>query len=203
MTKTWTYALVVLWVFSVSASAQEKNEAAPPAKSATLPRANWVTPLKVQIVLTKHQGDRKVASLPYTMTCNADDRAPVGLRMGIEVPVPVLQPKDGAQSFQYRSVGTNIDCRASTLEDGRYRVELTVEHSSVYSPLDDKDSRTAGAPGAAMPIAASHLSAPVFRNFRSNFNPVLRDGQTVQYTAATDPVSGEVVKLDVTVTSLK
>jgi hypothetical protein len=43
----------------------------------------------------------------------------------------------------------------------------------------------------------------MFRSFRASFVPLLRDGQTVQYTAATDPVSGEVVKIDVTVTVLK
>jgi hypothetical protein len=32
---------------------------------------------------------------------------------------------------------------------------------------------------------------------------MLRDGQSTQYTAATDPVSGEVLKIDVTLTVVK
>ena len=38
----------------------------------------------------------------------------------------------------------------------------------------------------------------MLRNFRSQTNVILRDGQSVQYVAATDPVSGELLKIDVT-----
>ena len=46
-------------------------------------------------------------------------------------------------------------------------------------------------------------NCPLAPTFKSTFVPILRDGQTAQYTAATDPVIGEVVKIDVTVTVLK
>jgi hypothetical protein len=44
---------------------------------------------------------------------------------------------------------------------------------------------------------------PVFRSFRSTNTLVLRDGQTRQFTAATDRVSGEVVRIDVTLNVVK
>jgi len=44
---------------------------------------------------------------------------------------------------------------------------------------------------------------PAFRSFTSSFNLLLKDGQAAQQTSATDPVSGEVLKIDVTVTVLK
>jgi hypothetical protein len=44
---------------------------------------------------------------------------------------------------------------------------------------------------------------PAFRTFTSSFSVLLRDGQTAQHTAATDPVSGEVLRIDVTVNVLK
>ena len=44
---------------------------------------------------------------------------------------------------------------------------------------------------------------PSFRNFNSAFTALLRDGQTMQYTSATDPVSGEVMKIDVTAAVMK
>ena len=44
---------------------------------------------------------------------------------------------------------------------------------------------------------------PAFRNFTSNFNILLKDGQTAQYASATDPVSGETLKVDVTLNVLK
>ena len=36
---------------------------------------------------------------------------------------------------------------------------------------------------------------PLFRGFNATLDPVLRDGQTVQTVASTDPVTGEVVKI--------
>ena len=39
---------------------------------------------------------------------------------------------------------------------------------------------------------------PVIRSFRASNNVVLKDGQTRQFTAAADRITGEVVKVDVT-----
>ena len=45
--------------------------------------------------------------------------------------------------------------------------------------------------------------APLFRTFNATLDPILRDGQTIQAIASTDPVSGEVVKIDVTLNVVK
>jgi hypothetical protein len=153
-------------------------------------KAERVIPLKVQLVLSKVKGETKTASLPYSLPCNAEEPARGShLRMGIDVPV-LTAAKEGPPAYQYRSVGTNIDCRASAMSDGRYRLEMTVEHSSMYAPPDESTRAAVGA-------------APLFRTFRSGFVPVLRDGQSMQYTMATDPVSGEVVRIDVTLAVVK
>ena len=44
---------------------------------------------------------------------------------------------------------------------------------------------------------------PSFRSFRASFAMVLRDGQTMQYASATDPISGEVMRIDVMLTLAK
>ena len=46
-------------------------------------------------------------------------------------------------------------------------------------------------------------NVPSFRNFNSAFTALLRDGQTMQYTSATDPVTGEVMKIDITAAMMK
>ena len=191
----WT--ALVLFLCVPAARAQE------PSPAPELRRA--ITPLKVQVVFSKYQGDKKIASLPYTLTCNADDRNPAMLRMGIEVPVSVFQPKEGGTSFQYKNVGTSIDCRATTVDGGRFRLEVNVEQSSIYSTVDEKARRTASPEASpAWGVTDTPLAnVPMFRSFKSTFVPILRDGQTAQYTAATDPVIGEVVKIDVTVTVMK
>ena len=185
MNRTWMWTALALVLCGPLAIAQDKA----PEKAETPAPRKPVMPMKVQLVLSKFRGETKVGSLPYTLSCNADDRLPNQLRMGIEVPV-VTTVKDGPPSYQYKSVGTNIDCRASALEDGRFRLEMSVEHSSIYAPPEETTRTAMG-------------SAPLFRTFRSGFVPILRDGQTMQYTVATDPVSGEVMKIDVTLIALK
>ena len=191
----WT--ALVLFLCVPAARGQEPSPSPEPRRA--------ITPLKVQVVFTKYQGEKKVASLPYTLTCNADDRNAAMLRMGIEVPVSVFQPKEGGTSFNYKNVGTAIDCRATTVDGGRFRLELNVEQTSIYSTVDEKARRTATPEGLAAWGVTDTPTAnvPMFRSFRSTFAPILRDGQTAQYTAATDPVIGEVVKIDVTVTVMK
>jgi hypothetical protein len=213
----WTWTALAFLAFVPSARGQDPSPAAPeaPARSQSSPdvrdssRAPAPTSLRVQVVFSKYQGETKVASLPYTLTCNTGERQAAVLRMGIEVPVPVEQLKDGTPttSFQYKNVGTNIDCRAGMASpDGRFRLDLNVEQSSIYSVPDDKARRAPSVGGEGKPGGVTDLGiggVPMFRTFRSTFNPILRDGQTVQYTSATDPVSGEVVKIDVTVNVVK
>ena len=85
-------------------------------------------------------------------------------------------------------MGTAIDCVAHSLDDGRYSIELTVEDSSVYGD---------------QPAAAKSADYPAFRSFRSTNDLVLRVGQSAQITTATDKVTGEVTKLDVSLTVRK
>ncbi len=194
MRKTWTFALLGLLLSAPAAAPQEKSESRDPTRA--------ITPLSVRLTVVRSQGDKKVSSLPYTLICNANDRrAASKLRLGIEVPVMVTAgSKDGPPSIQYKNVGTNIDCNAASADESRFRLELTVEQSSVYSAVEEKIRATA----AEEPRPLSLLGdRPVFRSFNTTFTPLLRDGQTAQYTAATDPISGEVVRIDVTLNVVK
>jgi hypothetical protein len=167
------------------------------APAAAQEAGKQLTPLKVQVLLSRFDGEKKVSSMPYTLSVNAssDERytRQVQLRMGVQVPLTTTS-KEGGPTITYRDVGTNIDCSALTLEDGRFRLILTVSQSSVYT-ADNKPATGTSPTGI--------VGQPILRNFTSNFTPILRDAQTVQYMTATDPVSGEVLKIDVTVTVIK
>jgi type II secretory pathway component GspD/PulD (secretin) len=93
------------------------------------------------------------------------------------------------QSFQYKDVGTNIDCSASSTDDGRYRLAITIEDSSIITDEKAQPGQVKGNPS--------------FRSFRSTETLLLRDGQTLQFTSATDKISGDVVKVDVTLTVIR
>jgi hypothetical protein len=166
------------------------------AKADTPPerRRSQGVSLRVQLVISRYQGDKKLGSFPYTLVVTTDSGAQ-RMRMGIDTPVPTYSTSEGKQStsIQYRTVGTNIDCRAREVAGGRYQLSIGVENSSAL-PFEKGPSS-----GGAQPaVDGNPMGIPLFRRFDSNLDVVLRDGQSVQTIASTDPVTGEVVKIDVT-----
>jgi hypothetical protein len=161
-----------------------------------------LVPLSIELVVSRYQGEKKISSLPYSLAVNANDSAPGGvcqLRMGARVPVPsIVAPKPNPNSpggpmpgpVNYQEIGTNIDCSARTLDDGRFQLRITVEDTSVYTNIQDTTTPTVE-------------QMPVFRTFRSTNTLVLRDGQARDFNAAADRVSGEVVRIGVTLRVVK
>jgi hypothetical protein len=165
--------------------AQEKPQAAPDI------------PLKVLVVFNEFDGEKKVSSMPYTLSALSSDDvylAGANLRMGIKVPI-LAQGKEAPQ-VQYLDVGTDIDCRVKRLEEGRFSLSLIVRRSSVHLPE--------GLSGKESTFTAGELSGrPVLRDFTGKFAVILRDAETKQTTVATDPVSGHVLKVEVTLNVVK
>ncbi|OFW09069.1 MAG: hypothetical protein A3H96_13515 [Acidobacteria bacterium RIFCSPLOWO2_02_FULL_67_36] len=179
---------------AVALGAQEAKPA--PAKEA--PPKPAMVPLKVQLVLSRYQGEKKISSVPYALwvIANDPDNRGTNVRMGNKIPVTSTVFTSGGApttSYNYQDVGTNIDCRASTTPEAGYRVSLTVTDTSVYFPGRNERPAT----------GSTNVAVPAFRNFTSNFYVLLRDGQSGQYLSATDPITGEVLKLDVTLNVLK
>ena len=208
-------AALALAAFAVAGRAQEppKPEAAPkpeavkssderPADRGGMPGST----VRVSLVIARYQGDKKVASLPYTLVVGTGG-ARTRMRMGVDTPIPVTSFVAAAEqggskpstSFQYRNVGTNVDCavweRGRLSEAGQpekvFRLSLSVENSSAFP---GPDARVAG---------GGVEGAPLFRRFETAIDVGLHDGQTLQAIASTDPVTGEVVKIDVTLNVVK
>lgn len=182
-------AAVLIAMLGTPGRAQEQKPATPPPAPATL---------KVQVVLARYQGEKKVSSLPYTLTVNTDERnrytGRASVRVGTQVPITTMvrQNNDAnapmVPTVQYRDVGTSIDCAITAIEDNsRFKLDLTIEDSSIDT-----------APGSG--ASSAH---PAFKSFRTSDTLLLRDGGTSQYSTATDKVSGEVWKVDVTLTVVK
>lgn len=155
-----------------------------------------VVPLDVEVVISRYDGAKRISNLPYTLAVNTNS-GNVQLNMGTQVAVPstAFTPAASADekptpliSYSYRNVGTSIEASASTGEDGRFQLDLNIDDTAVF---------TAPMQGAAA------QSMPAFRTFKSRNTLLLRDGQTREYTAATDRVSGEVVKVSVTLRVVK
>jgi len=174
--KIWS-AVLPLVLLSPALGAQEKPKEAP---------RKPLVPLKLQVVFSRYQAEKKVSSLPYTLSVNADGR-PARLRMGIQVPIQTMA--NNVPTVQYKDATNNLDCNVEALDDGRFKVACSLEQGSIYE----------AEPGRAV----TSSFGPMLRSFRSETDLLLRDGQTAQYTAATDPVSGELLKIDMTLTVVK
>lgn len=174
-------SLAALVLLAAPLAAQDPAKPAPPPK----------TPVKVDVVLSRYEGDKKVSSLPFTLWVNGNDSG-ASLRMGMDVAIP--STSDGKPVVSYRNIGTSIDCSANSVDGGRFQLNLSVQDSSIYNPDlgPGAGAKTGGVTGY-----------PAFRTFTSNNRVILRDGQSAQYTVATDKVSGEVLKVDVTMTVIK
>jgi hypothetical protein len=178
-----------------SVSLRAQDPAKPPIKPSI--------PLKVDVVISRFQADKKVGSAPFTLWVNAGDpRARqnyVSIRMGMDVPVgtrsETRQPSNSSttttvQGPEYRGVGTQIDCMALLTDDNRFSVEIRVSDTSIYTGGDER--------------APLKLVDPLaFRSFTMNNTLTVRAGQTMEYSTATDRITGEVVKVEVTVNVVK
>ena len=197
-------------VSSVRTSAAQSPVSSVRTSSAQSPEAASKVPqnvpLEVQVVISRYQGEKRVSSLPYVLSLksglNTTFRQPgqgAQLRLGSRVPVPtqtVIPAADGkpattTSSITYENVGTNIDCAATALEGGRFEVTLTINETSVVTDPQDLKS----IPGSAV--------YPVFRSYQSTNTLFVKDAQTTQFTAASDRVSGEVVRVEVKLTVMK
>ena len=158
------------------------------------------TPLKATIVFTEYEGDKKIKSLPYTLYINAPDaselRGPVTkLRVGSRVPI-----YSGKDQFTYLDVGTNIDARAAHTPEGHFLLGLGLERSWVEGDVAISVMKSESTQPEA---ATSHFREPVVRQFRSDLDMKLREGQVTESTMATDPLSGKVLKVEVSLSVVK
>ena len=187
-----TLAGVLMLAHVAAATAQDKP-APPPAEKPT--------PLRVQVVIARFQGEKKIASAPYTLAVTAHAKQELArLRIGTEVPIstPTSAPSADGKTpttppvFQYRPVGTNIDCTVRRVDNSSFEVQLTIDQSSV---VDDEQQK--------LQTSRAVPNAPAFRSFRFTNSAILSDGQTTQFTNAADALTGEVVRVDVTLNVVK
>ncbi|HEX4542857.1 MAG TPA: hypothetical protein VH114_06795 [Candidatus Acidoferrum sp.] len=166
--------------------AQEKPKAEEHAKSAT--------PIKVQIVFTEFDGDKKISSMPYSFMTISDEKMggnySTSLRTGVRIPIET-DGKD--QKTTYMDVGSNIDCGVRSEEDGRFRVFLIFDRSALYPNKSAEGER----------LVAEPNGLPLVRQFRTSENLILRDGQTSENILSTDPLNGHTLRVSVTISAQK
>jgi hypothetical protein len=146
------------------------------------------------VVLSRYEGERKVASLPYVLLMDENRRGT--MRMGVQVAVP---QGSGSAGMTYKDLGTTIICTARPLENGRFLLEVMISESSV---LPDRGAETSAADSGA-PMFRMPGGFPIFPTVDLTGALVLASGETAELGMATNPVTGQVTKVDVTLTVLK
>ena len=159
-------------------------------KPKTEERVRVPTPIKVQIVFTEYEGDKKISSMPYSFTVISDEkvggRYSTSLRTGIRVPIET-DGKD--QKTTYLDIGSNIDCGIETGEDGRFHLFLIFDRSALYPNKSAEGERLVADPGGL----------PLVRQFRTSENLILKDAQTSENLLSTDPLNGHTLRVSVTI----
>ena len=165
----------------------EEAKPAPPAKGD-------IAPLRLLLTISRYQGDKKISSIPYSLSVSIGGPA-VRFRMGADVPYAstIMNANDATktQSYSYRTVGVGIDVTGQLMvQPGLYKMDINVTDSWV-----GLSNQARGTPTVA--------GAPLFPHFSTNGSVLLRDGQTTQLTTAGDPITGETMRVDVTLNVLK
>lgn len=178
----------------VSAAPQEPLKVEPvinvTGKQKSEDHGQKLTSLHVQVMFIEYEGEKKIASLPYTFDVapyvndSGQDRhygRRAELRSGVYIPFTSAKGE-----LQHEHVGTDIDCEATDLGDGRFGLHLVLERNWLLQEVT-KDSNGPG----------------VRRQMRAEAFPTLRDGQTIEAVVSTDPLNGHVYKVTVTTSVAK
>ena len=179
--KKWLYlCLIGVLALALPVHAQDKEH------------AKASVPVKVQLVFSEYDGEKKISSMPYVFAVLANERGIDGtsLRVGVRIPIET-DGKD--QKTTYIDVGSNIDCRAKIEEDGRFSVSLAMERSTLYPNKSAEGERLVSEPNGL----------PLIHQFRTNVNLLLKDGQTAESMLSTDPMNGHTIRVSVTINAIK
>jgi hypothetical protein len=179
------FLLGALCLPALQLRAQEKSKAEE--------RVKVPTPVKVQIVFTEYDGDKKISSMPYAFTVLADEKMGAtltSLRTGIRVPI---QTEGKDQKTTYLDIGSNIDCSVRSEYDGRFHLFLIFDQSALYPNKSSEGER----------LVAEPNGLPLVRQFRTSENLILKDGQTSENLVSTDPLNGRTLRVSVTISVQK
>jgi hypothetical protein len=181
-------AMLLMGTVLVAAAPQEPVKVAA-EKQKSEEHGPKLTSLHIQVIFGEYEGEKKIASLPY-----AFDVVPLSagfsqgsygrraeLRSGVYI--PFTSPKG---EIEHQHVGTDIDCEAADLGEGRYALHLVLEKNWLMQEANKNPS-----------------AEQVRREVRAEAYPTLRDGQTVEAVVSTDPMNGHVYRVTVTMSVAK
>jgi hypothetical protein len=153
---------------------------AKPAEAAKAPGKR----LLVRFLETRLRGETTTASRAYTLVLHAD-ADPAYVFVGRQLTITVATQ---APTTTFKNAGVMARAKAETLPDGRYALEAEFEDSSVLGESGQPGERiTAGNPTLRVVKAKARRLT-------------VTEGQTVPFAKAVDILTGELVRVSLTVT---
>jgi hypothetical protein len=179
--------LCVAMVLVGSLFANTARSQNPPPQSAQPP----ATTIKLHVVLARFEGEKKLSSFPYTLSLVPGQSG--SIRAGAEVPVPTTSftPASSGDkaaatpAYTMQQVGSQVDATVTPTADGKFNLKLNVTDRSI---------------GSAQSTQGRVPNVPSFKNMVSNSQAIISNGETIQFTASSDPASNETFRIDVTLT---
>jgi hypothetical protein len=185
--------LAVVFIFSRPVLAQEKTNTDGAVKAEIHPIL-----LRIQVVFTEFDGDKKVKSMPYSTLLTSGTGGVEFAKIRIGNRVPLYTGKENG--LQYIDVGTNLDFRADRLDAMRFGVKVSLERSWVYGDVMIPVDKSVDLQGGG---SSGQFKEPVIGQYKTDVNLLVRDGQTIESTVATDPLSGRLMKIELTLMVVK
>jgi hypothetical protein len=140
-------------------------------EEATKPHGPGV-PLRLQVVFNRYLAEKTMSSHAYALMVETGGEVAT-LKAGLQVPIL----RDGI-TVNFKDAATTIQCAAEDLSNGRFKLSLELDQTA--------------------PTETRTPNAPVLHTFGWIGSLTLRDGQAVQYLSSSDPVTGETLKVEVT-----
>jgi hypothetical protein len=172
----WTVAALI--AVTSGAVAQESKDAKPAGVEETAgPR------LLIRFLETRQRGEKTTTVQPCILMLHTGDKA---AQVFVGTQVALRTSDKGTPTVIFKNAGVYAQVRAQALPDGRYRLEARFEESSVL----------AASSGETTP---SNGGNPILQVVKGESVVVLREGETAPFASAVDPVTGDVVRVDVAI----
>jgi hypothetical protein len=150
-------------------AAARKPAAAAPAAS-----------MRVRFLLTRRQGEKVIASRPYSVVLpDGEEARTASVFSGAMLPLEAVA--NGRTTVMLKDIGAGLQLEAARLPDGRYRVHLNLSDGTL-SPS---------------------TGAPRVQAFRVESRLYLAEGETVVVASALDSQTGDVIEASLTLEAVR
>jgi hypothetical protein len=173
-----SYACAAVLATGLGAGAQETSGGKP--QEAEKPPGKR---LRLQFLETRQRGDVVTVSRASTLLLHADTGSAY-LFVGTQL--AITQNEKEAATTNFKNAGVTVRVEVTALPDGRYRLE---------SEYEDSQKRGLAVERAPGPVTAGN---PVLQTVKAKSVLTLREGENVPFANAVDPVTGEVVRVELT-----